>query len=359
MEDIEKLIERITDLENRMKFLEDTISALSDMSVSEQMKEFLYKRQRALAFSKLMDAANGLKELDVSAQQLEIDRIEAEKAAIDARIAKALHAARDTKEIEESSAEYFTYQQVSGGLGITSYIGFGGTGEISVPSHINDLPVVRIEDGAFQGTDLGSIILPDTVIEIGKEAFKDCKQLRQVNIPRGVVRIGKEAFKYCTSLKTVNIPNGLESLGFGCFSRSGLTQIDIPTSIRELPQLCFSCCSSLRAVSLSEGLESIEYRAFGGCREMNRIVIPASVKRIRGGVFNNDQSRVGLAEKFRGEQLHIAFLGSLTTVAFGFFDDEKTMPADSIVYCKAGSEIQKEARKNGLTVKPLSEFSNE
>ena len=49
-------------------------------------------------------------------------------------------------------------------------------------------------------TSLQSIVIPDSVTEIGKEAFYGCSSLQSIVIPESVTEIGDETFKYCSSL---------------------------------------------------------------------------------------------------------------------------------------------------------------
>ena len=53
--------------------------------------------------------------------------------------------------------------------------------------------VIRIGDGAFQGTQLTSVAIPDSVISIGDDAFQGT-QLTEAVIPDSVTIIGKNAF---------------------------------------------------------------------------------------------------------------------------------------------------------------------
>ena len=92
------------------------------------------------------------------------------------------------------------------------------------------------------------MIIPASVTEIGKEAFRDCRHLRRVTfaagsqlktigeqsfsncrleeivIPRSVARIGEQAFSGCQELMQVSFQEGslLEGIGNRCFSASGL-----------------------------------------------------------------------------------------------------------------------------------------
>lgn len=49
--------------------------------------------------------------------------------------------------------------------------------------------------------------LPETVTEIGKYAFANCKHLESINIPENIAKIGYHAFFGCTSLASLTIKN--------------------------------------------------------------------------------------------------------------------------------------------------------
>ena len=52
----------------------------------------------------------------------------------------------------------------------------------------------------------------------------------------------------------------------------------------------FMYCSGLKTIRLSEGLSSIGKYAFEGCRELQSVYIPASVKEIGAGVLSENSA---------------------------------------------------------------------
>ena len=56
MEDNEKLLHKIEELEQRVQFLEETIEALSNISASETAKKFIVQRKNVLSMSQLLNS---------------------------------------------------------------------------------------------------------------------------------------------------------------------------------------------------------------------------------------------------------------------------------------------------------------
>lgn len=76
-----------------------------------------------------------------------------------------------------SPIEDFSYEFKDGEVTITGYIGTDR--EIVIPDTIEDRPVTVIGEKAFQGYDMTSIIIPNTITIIQKRAFDDCKRLEK------------------------------------------------------------------------------------------------------------------------------------------------------------------------------------
>lgn len=86
--------------------------------------------------------------------------------------------------------------------------------------------IVSIDDGAFSQAAIESIILPDSVVEIGNQAFYSCERLTDVRLSKST-RIMRNAFYMCTALKSINLPNSLLNITstcfYGCFSLENVT----------------------------------------------------------------------------------------------------------------------------------------
>ena len=130
--------------------------------------------------------------------------------------------------------------------------------------------------------------IPDGVTDIEKGAFSYCYYaLTQVTLPNSVTNIGDEAFSDCYALTQVTIGNGVTSIGDGAFSScSKLTQVNIPNSVTSIGDGAFSGCSALTQVTIPDGVTSIGERAFYGCRALAQVTIGKSVTNIGNQAFS-------------------------------------------------------------------------
>lgn len=345
MSEYTELTAKIEALEKRVKYLEDTFATLADMNKSGEMGQYIAQRQRALAASKLVNAATGTQKLNADAQQQVIDQLAAEKAEMDTRIEEAIRAAAQNTPAEDDLAEQFTYRDVPGGVEIQGFNGFEGVGALVIPNTIQGKPVVSIGQEALRGTHFERVILPQSVQYIGNKAFYDCPNLRGILLPQNLKSIKAESFQGCENLKNIVIPKTLQTLKEWAFAGSGIKNVLIPAGVKKIPVGCFDRCNSLKKVVLSDGVEIIEDYAFTHT-SVTKITLPSSVKKVEHNALVVTQSYSKLLRESR--KIEIAVLGKDTEI--------DVIPQDAIVYCLAGSKVQKAARTAGILVKPLSEF---
>ena len=99
----------------------------------------------------------------------------------------------------------------------------------------DDLPVTEIGkaddkegNGAFEGTDITDITIPETVELIGSNAFRHNRRLTRLVIPEGVKVIGDEALYGCYNITSITIPASVTEIYSGVFSNNKrLTDIKV------------------------------------------------------------------------------------------------------------------------------------
>ena len=122
--------------------------------------------------------------------------------------------------------------------------------------------VETIEDGAFGGSALKAVYLPDSVITIGNQAFMSCQSLEYISFGKNVKTIGDFAF-HVSHLKNVYFNDGLESIGIYAFNwNPDLQSVRIPASVKSIGEAAFYYCNNLNAVYFEGNAPEIGANAF-------------------------------------------------------------------------------------------------
>jgi len=122
------------------------------------------------------------------------------------------------------------------------------------------------------------VVVPEGVVEIGEEAFKECTRLISVKLPMGVTTIGARAFSKCTSLTHVNLPEGLEEIGALAFLDCvALSEIVLPKGLKKIMHRAFQDCVSLTEIVIPEGVIWIGAAAFHHCTGLITVSLPYSI----------------------------------------------------------------------------------
>lgn len=146
--------------------------------------------------------------------------------------------------------------------------------------------VIKIGNCAFSCCNLVSVSLSNSLKSIEEEAFSFCFSLKSIVIPDSVKRIGKNAFSGCYNLVSVSLSNSLRSIEEETFQNcSHLTNIIIPNSVTEIKKGAFAGCFALSSIVLSNSLVDIGKYTFSGCNSLKSIKIPKTVTKINSCAF--------------------------------------------------------------------------
>jgi hypothetical protein len=199
-------------------------------------------------------------------------------------------------EVYNSESDFETETSDDGkSITITKYKGNATT--VKIPENINNLPVIRIGNNAFSKTEITSVKIPDSVTNIGGEAFYGCNNLTSVTIPDSVIEIRMSAFQNCTNLKSVNLPNNLIVFGPRIFKGcSKLENITIPDSVYLIGNMAFQDCDSLKSINIPSAVTKIGIQAFDGCKRLTSVIF-ASGSNINDADFDRDAFPEGKVNK--------------------------------------------------------------
>lgn len=163
-------------------------------------------------------------------------------------------------------------------------------GDIVIPETVSyegkEYKVTRIGEQAFHGDDLTSVVIPNSVITIAKEAFNACYKLTSVTIGNSVTTIEEKAFNTCRSLTSLTIPRSVTSIEKGAFAGCAITSLVIEDAPVSLGYQAFANCKNLVSVDLGNNIKIIGSYAFYDCDKLPSITIPNSVTEIGDWAFN-------------------------------------------------------------------------
>ena len=138
----------------------------------------------------------------------------------------------------------------------------------------------------LQAPNLWTYTIPDTVIEIADYAMIS-EHLEEVALGKKVKTIGRGAFAY-SSIKEIFIPDSVEEIGEEAFmSCQDLEKVVLGNGVRTISSWTFDYCESLSDLTLSSGIQTIEQNAFSNTTALTHIQIPGHVKSIGKYAFDN------------------------------------------------------------------------
>ena len=201
--------------------------------------------------------------------------------------------------------------------------------------------MTSIGDCAFENcSGLTSVVLPNSVSNVGYESFGDCANLRLVRLPLTfacnryaftgcssievvevpgrynlydlfpdahdiktvIIKDGEtdmsadvghyfvsESDYYChayvcrTNLTAIAIPNSVTNIGSSLTGCIGLRKITLPRNLKGW--VSFAGCSSLEEIDIPEGVEGLPNSAFDGCACLKSLSLPKSLISIGDSVF--------------------------------------------------------------------------
>lgn len=250
-------------------------------------------------------------------------------------------------------ASDFAYTADGGEVTITDYI--GKSEHVLIPDAIDGLPVTALGHRAFYEKTVTTVVVPDSVTEIGAACFSGDNYLVSLKLPDGLKRLPPASLESCMRLYDFDLPQSLEKIYSSVFEFNYyLTHLTLPSSLTEIEQLnfiglyglqsltlaednaafkldetngllmtadgtrllhCFSDISpaeeiilpegvkivdpfafhydyDVKRIVLPEGVETIGAMAFAMCPNLTEIVIPASVTDI--GVMDGLEGRTGI-----------------------------------------------------------------
>lgn len=165
------------------------------------------------------------------------------------------------------------------------------TGTLTIPENVNyknyTYTVTRIEKNAFLGANMKSVVLPNTITDIGGQSFACCRNLESITIPNSVTRLRGSAFFECYKLESITIPNSIRAIEGAIFEHCrNLKHVYLPNSVTKIEKRAFNDCRNLQSINIPESVDYIGDEAFEDCSSLTSISIPSSVTAIHDYTFS-------------------------------------------------------------------------
>lgn len=162
--------------------------------------------------------------------------------------------------------------------------------------HLNEssnIPVCSNSTLKVNGEEASEIIIPATVTKVTDNTFLNFKNITGLKVLDGVVKLGKNTFKNCNSLKNVEFSSTLEDVEAGCFE--GCTKIEkfnVPT---------LEYLLSINFADTNSNPLSGKQTAYLYINDVKttEIVVPTTVSTIKSNIFGNVQtlSKITISNK--------------------------------------------------------------
>lgn len=148
-------------------------------------------------------------------------------------------------------ASDFAYTADGGEVTITDYI---GTSEhVLIPDAIDGLPVTALGHRAFYEKTVTTVVVPDSVTEIGAACFSGDNYLVSLKLPDGLKRLPPASLESCMRLYDFDLPQSLEKIYSSVFEFNYyLTHLTLPSSLTEIEQQNFIGLYGLQSLTLAE-----------------------------------------------------------------------------------------------------------
>lgn len=135
---------------------------------------------------------------------------------------------------------------------------------VVIPKEMDGKEVTKINSWAFTNSNIKEITIPDSVTEIGHDCFSGCRSLGKVSLSNNLQSIPYNCFPGCTNLYSIDIPESVIEIGDNAFSEGSLKQINLPSNLKKIDYGAFSFSYTLLSIKIPDSVTEIGSNVFEG-----------------------------------------------------------------------------------------------
>ena len=164
--------------------------------------------------------------------------------------------------------------------------------------------VKTIKEGTFMGCKLKQLFLPNSLVEIGDNAFNSTTELDNISLPNSIKKIGDSCFAFST-LSRITLNNNLQEIGNFCFYKCPIDTITIPSQVKIIGMNPFigiknvECNGNSRFVAENGLLYNKECGELISCNGDSEIALFPPIRQINSFAFNKSK----VTDIFMGENI--------------------------------------------------------
>lgn len=278
-------------------------------------------------------------------------------------------------------ASEFDCTAENGEVTITDYT---GTREhVLIPSEIDGQPVTALADKAFYEKHVTTVVVPDSVTEIGAACFSGDNYLVSLTLPDELAELPPASLESCFRLMDFDLPQGLKKISGSALQYNYyLTHLTLPSSLTEIEQLNFIGLYGLQSLTLAEDNAAFKLdetngllmtadgtrllHCFSDISPAEEIILPEGMKTIDPFAFHYDVTVEKIVLPEGTETIGLLAFGicpKLTEIvipasvtAIGVMEGQAgsgsiTSFAQNVLVTPEGSPAWDWAQKTGVTVK--------
>lgn len=176
----------------------------------------------------------------------------------------------------QDAAAVTSIERVFRGTAITSFDEFQYFTNVTIVTASGS---TNATNGAFYNcTSLKSIVLPNSIVTIGKAAFNGCNNLESINIPDNTTTIAAYAFNGCSKLVITSLNNVTSTLDRAFTNADSLVSVTAPKLVSTSGTSgsqnsgTFGHCDNLEYVEFGPDFTTLGYRTVENCSKLKTLV---------------------------------------------------------------------------------------